>query len=172
LEPVVETILSSNVFYSPRAYRALVKSPVEFVIGTYKALGLSTVDESALAALVQMGQHLFYPPSVAGWPGGENWLTSGTMIARQNFLTRLLGSQTLASSSWLRGLPVAPKSAARTIAQAVLQDDIADATLLELDGYLSGAGSAALASLSVENYDQRVSGAVYLALATPAYQLN
>ena len=71
LAPVLETILRSNVFYSERAYRALVKSPVEFVVGTYKTLGLPAVDESALPALRQMGQNLFFPPSVAGWPGGQ-----------------------------------------------------------------------------------------------------
>ncbi|HVN69816.1 MAG TPA: DUF1800 domain-containing protein [Candidatus Binatia bacterium] len=172
LTPVVSAILSSNVFYSDRAYRALVKSPVEFVIGTYKTLGLTAMDQSALPALAQMGQRLYFPPSVAGWPGGKNWLTSGTMIARQNFLTRLLGSQTLDASSWLHGLPVDPKSAAAVIATTILQNDIAPASLYELDGYLSGNGSAALAMLSPENYDQRVSGAVYLAMATPAYQLN
>ncbi len=172
LAPVVSTILRSDVFYSPRAYRALVKSPVEFVIGAYKTLGVSQLDYSALPALQQMGQRLFFPPTVAGWPGGQNWLTSGTMIARQNFLTRLLGSQTLGSSSWLRGLPVAPASAAQQLAQNLLQSDLAPASLLELENYLGGKGSAALASLSVENYDQRVSGAAYLAMATPAFQLN
>ncbi|HEX3672589.1 MAG TPA: DUF1800 domain-containing protein [Candidatus Cybelea sp.] len=172
LAPVLSTILASNVFFSVRAYRALVKSPVEFVVGTHKALGLPAIDESALPALQQMGQRLFFPPSVAGWPGGANWLTSATMIARQNFLTRLLGSQTLEASSWLRGLPIAPKNVAASIAQTLLQDDVAPASLVELNGYLMGTGSAALASLSVENYDQRVRGAAYLALATPAYQLN
>ncbi|MBV8529823.1 MAG: DUF1800 domain-containing protein [Candidatus Eremiobacteraeota bacterium] len=172
LSPVVGTILSSNLFYSPRAYRALVKSPVEFVVGTYRTLGVPALDESALPALAQMGQRLFFPPSVAGWPGGQNWLTSGTMIARQNFLTRLLGSQTLASSSWLRSLPVAASGATRMLGHVILQGDVAPAALAELHGYLSGTGSAALASLSAENYDERVSGAVYLAMATPAYQLN
>jgi Protein of unknown function (DUF1800) len=169
---VLETLFASNLFFSERAYRALVKSPVEFVVGSYKALGLTEVDANALIALQQMGQRLFFPPSVAGWPGGENWLTSGTMIARQNFLTRLLGSETLGASSWLRGLPVVPKSAAAAIAQSILQGDAAPASLAELDGYLNGNGSAALASLSVENYDQRVRGAAYLTMAMPAYQLN
>ncbi len=172
LSPVIGTLLASNVFYSDRAYRALVKSPVEFVVGTYKTLGLSTVDESALAALQQMGQRLFFPPNVAGWPGGANWLTSGTMIARQNFLTRLLGSQTLAASSWLRDLPLTSASAAQDLAATVLQGDAAPASIAELEAYLGGKGSAALATLSVENYDQRVSGAVYLTMATPAYQLS
>jgi uncharacterized protein (DUF1800 family) len=164
--------LSSNVFYSERSYRALVKSPVEFVVGTYKTLGVSAMDESVLPALQQMGQRLFFPPSVAGWPGGRNWLTSGTMIARQNFLTRLLGTQTFGNSSWLRALPVRSASASRMLAQTILQGDVAPASIAELESYLGGSGSAALASLSAENYEQRVSGAVYLAMATPAYQLN
>lgn len=172
LRPVLATIFGSNVFFSPRTYRALVKSPVEFLVGTHKTLGLQTVGEYALPALQQMGQRLYFPPTVAGWPGGENWLTSGTMIARQNFLTRLLGSQTLEGSSWLDGLPVASASATQRLAQTVLQNDVSPASLNEIDGYLNGAGSAALASLSTENYAQRVSGAVYLAMATPAYQLN
>jgi uncharacterized protein (DUF1800 family) len=172
LAPVVGAILSSGVFYSARAYRALVKSPVEFVVGTYKALGLKEVDDTALPALQQMGQQLFFPPNVAGWPGGQNWLTSGTMLARQNFLVRLLGSQTLGDSSWLHGLPLQPVSSASVLADSILQGDIAPASLFELESYLGGAGSAALPSLTVENYGQRVAGAAYLAMATPAYQLN
>src|ERR1700680_1576861 len=92
LAPVMSTLLQSNAFYSERAYRALVKSPVEFAIGTYKAFGLGQIDPSAQVALVQMGQILFYPPNVAGWPGGANWLTSQTMIARQNFVAGLMNS--------------------------------------------------------------------------------
>lgn len=172
LAPVLATILASEIFYSPRAYRALVKSPVEFVVGTYKTLGLPAIDPFAPASLAQMGQRLFFPPNVAGWPGGKNWLTSGTMIARQNFLTRVLNSQTLAGSSWLQGLPVASSGAARRLAQTILQGDAAPSAIFELEGYLSGAGTAALPALSVENFDQRVRGAAYLAMATPAYELN
>ncbi len=172
LKPVLAAILSSDVFYSGRAYRALVKSPVEFVVGAYQTLGLHEIGDDALPALQKMGQRLFFPPTVAGWPGGQNWLTSGTMIARQNFLTQLLGSQTLAASSWLRGLPVSPRAAARALVQSILQGDTSPASVAELESYLGGAGSAALHSLSAENYDQRVSGAVYLAMATPSYQLN
>jgi uncharacterized protein (DUF1800 family) len=41
MAPVMSTLLRSNVFYSDRAYRALVKSPVEFVIGTYQLFGVT-----------------------------------------------------------------------------------------------------------------------------------
>ncbi len=172
LAPVVATILRSEVFYSKRAYRALVKSPVEFVVGTYNALGLTTIDDSVLPALQQMGQQLFNPPSVAGWPGGQNWLTSGTMIARQNFLTRVLNSQMVATSPSLRGLPMQSRTAAARLVTTLLQGDAAPASMTDVVAYLDGAESAALAALSPENYDQRVSGAAYLTMAMPAYQLN
>ncbi|HYL26354.1 MAG TPA: DUF1800 family protein, partial [Candidatus Nitrosotalea sp.] len=172
LTPILSALFASNVFYSPRAYRALVKSPVEFVVGTHKTLGLPEIASMSLPALVQMGQTLFFPPNVAGWPGGQNWLTSGTMVARQNFLTRLLGSQTFDTSSWLRRLPVSPQAATQTMAATILQNDVAPASLTEVEGYLSGSGSAALAALSGENYDYRMRGATYLTMATPAYQLN
>jgi uncharacterized protein (DUF1800 family) len=171
LSPVVETILRSDVFYSERAYRALVKSPVEFVVGSYKTLGLDAMDAGILAALQQMGQRIFFPPSVAGWPGGANWLTSGTMIARQNFLSRLLNSQTASGSAWFADLSLHPATDAHRVAQNVLQNDVAPAALQEIEAFLSGSGSAALAELSAENFQQRSSGAVYLAMATPAYQL-
>ena len=32
-----------------------------------------------------MGQRLFYPPSVAGWPGGMAWLGGQSVLARANF---------------------------------------------------------------------------------------
>jgi uncharacterized protein (DUF1800 family) len=59
-----------------------------------------------------MGQVLFEPPNVAGWPGGANWLSSGTMIARQNFLARIV-----------REHP--PALTPDEIASSILQDDLA-----------------------------------------------
>jgi uncharacterized protein (DUF1800 family) len=34
-----------------------------------------------------MGQMLFDPPSVGGWPENESWVSSNTMLARANFVT-------------------------------------------------------------------------------------
>jgi uncharacterized protein (DUF1800 family) len=172
LAPVMSAVLRSNVFYGPRAYRALVKSPVEFVVGTHKTLGLTQMDLSAVSAAAHMGQILFQPPNVAGWPGGQNWLTSGTMIARQNFVARLASTQTLAQSSWLSGVAMQPRQAASEVVGAVLQDDAAPASQFQIEAMLAGAGTSALAALSAENFQQRISAAVSLAMAMPAYQLN
>ena len=172
LAPVMSAILRSNVFYGDRAYRALVKSPTEFVVGTYKALGLPQIDLSAATASKQMGQILLQPPNVAGWPGGQNWITSATMIARQNFVVRMVNSQTLAASSWLQQIPMDPTQAAHEILSAILQQDAAPASRFQLEGVMAGSGTSSLKMLSPENLELRVGQAVSLAMAMPAYQLN
>ena len=172
LKPVLSTLLRSNVFYSGRAYRALVKSPVEFVVGTYKAFGMTPIDLRAQRALVQMGQILFYPPNVAGWPGGANWLTSQTTIARENFVASLVNSPMMEQVPWMQSVPLKAGKAAADLVQTILLGDASPLALSQLAGYLNGDGTSALGTLSGENYQERVRGAAYLTMAMPAYQLN
>lgn len=172
LKPVMSTLLRSNVFYSDRAYRALVKSPVEFVIGTYKAFGLTQVDERAQNALRQMGQVLFYPPNVAGWPGGANWLTSQTVIARENFLASMVNSPMMTQVGWMSDVPTQATQAAKSLVNTILFGDASPQATAQLAEYLNGANTSALGMLSAENYPERIRGAAYLTMAMPAYQLN
>ena len=172
LKPVMSTLLRSNVFYSARAYRALVKSPVEFVIGTYKAFDIKQIDDRGQRALVQMGQVLFYPPNVAGWPGGANWLTSQTVIARENFLASMVNSPMMDDVSWLHDVPMKASQAAEMLAGTILHGDASPKGVAQLADYLNGANTSALGMLSAENYPERIRGAAYLAMAMPAYQLN
>jgi len=172
LMPVMSTLLRSNVFYSNRAYRALVKSPVEFTIGTYKALGAKAIDDRAQRALLQMGQVLFYPPNVAGWPGGANWLTSQTVIARENFLASIVNSPMMDGVDWMQKMPMKASQAAQELIATVLHGDASAQSVAQLTDYLNGAGTSALGMLSGENYPERIRGAAYLTMAMPAYQLN
>jgi uncharacterized protein (DUF1800 family) len=172
LQPIMSTLLCSNVFFSERAYRALVKSPVEFVIGTYKAFGLNQIDPRAQRALMQMGQVLFYPPNVAGWPGGANWLTSQTVIARENFVAALMNAPMMEQNAWMNGVPMKAGAAASQLVQTILYGDASPRAIAQLADYLNGTGTSALGMLSAENYQERVRGACYLTMAMPAYQLN
>ncbi|MHB8146891.1 MAG: DUF1800 domain-containing protein [Vulcanimicrobiaceae bacterium] len=173
LAPVMSTLLQSNVFYSERAYRALVKSPVEFVVGTHKAFGLSGIVPGSLPALRAMGQILFYPPNVAGWPGGVAWITSQTVISRQNFVAQLVNSQPMRQgASWIDRLPLNADTSARSLVAQILQHDAPSQAYDQLIGYLDGAGTSALGRLSPENSAERIRGAAYLTMAMPAYQLS
>jgi uncharacterized protein (DUF1800 family) len=96
---LVRTMLASRHFYSAHAFRQRVKSPVEFVLGAVQAvylrLGEGEADyrplpTRALAArLGGMGQRLFAPPNVKGWPGGRAWLNTSTVLERDNFAEAL-----------------------------------------------------------------------------------
>ncbi len=174
LRPVMSALLRSNVFFSDRAYRALVKSPVEFVVGTHQLFGVPNVARIELAALTQMGQTLFYPPNVKGWDGGAAWLNSQTLLTRENFANGVAKRpQLLQDASWLAAATrsMDPRDVARTLTGVMLQDDVSPASVAQLETYLGGAGQSELAQLSTENADERVRNAAYLTMAMPAYQL-
>lgn len=89
----VRRILTSNLFYSTHAVARKVKSPVELVIGFLRTLEGSTNTVAMAEALDQLGQGLFYPPSVKGWDGGRTWINSSTLLGRSNFIRRLLENE-------------------------------------------------------------------------------
>jgi hypothetical protein len=37
-----------------------------------------------------LGQDLFYPPNVGGWPGGRSWLTTRAVVGRANYASALI----------------------------------------------------------------------------------
>jgi uncharacterized protein (DUF1800 family) len=89
---LVRTMLSSRHFFSPHAYRQRMKSPVEFAVGTLLAVVTpenftegKVSQEPLISRLDAMGQPLFAPPNVKGWPGGRSWLNTSTVLARHNF---------------------------------------------------------------------------------------
>jgi uncharacterized protein (DUF1800 family) len=174
MKPVLATLLHSNVFFSDRAYRALVKSPVEFVVGTHQLFGINEVAPIELATLRQMGQMLFYPPNVKGWDGGAAWVNSQTILTRENFANGVAKSpKMMDAAAWIvpamRSMDA--RNVARTLTDAMLQGDASPASVAQLVTYLGGSGQAELAQLSPENIDERVRNAAYLTMAMPAYQL-
>ncbi|WP_165226825.1 DUF1800 domain-containing protein [Aquisphaera insulae] len=88
----VATVLRSRLFFSPRNLHAKVVDPIGFVVGTVRALERFDPPPSTLLLaewLVRMGQDLFFPPNVGGWPGGRAWLTGRGVVARANFAAAL-----------------------------------------------------------------------------------
>ncbi len=96
---LLRTLLSSRAFYSAESYRALVKSPVDLVVGTVRALGAKPEFAACARACSEMGQELFEPPGVQGWAGGEAWIHTAAWIARTNFA----GSVAEGAESLVRG---------------------------------------------------------------------
>lgn len=80
---LMKDIFTSDWFYDPQNIGVHIKSPVELIVGIRRALPM-TMDNPEVQLLLQrlLGQVLFYPPNVAGWPGGKNWIDSSSLMLR------------------------------------------------------------------------------------------
>jgi uncharacterized protein (DUF1800 family) len=90
----VETVLRSQAFFAEANLGNRVLGPVEYVIGSVRALEqMDPPPSTYLLAfwMGQLGQDLFYPPNVGGWPGGRTWITAQTMIGRARYAAALVG---------------------------------------------------------------------------------
>ena len=108
----LRALLTSDAFYAPENRASLVKSPVDLVVGTLRQFRFSTGEMLPFAfTLAQLGQNLFAPPNVKGWPGGEAWINSTTLLARKQFLDRMFRDedprplQMAASMERMKGTP-------------------------------------------------------------------
>jgi uncharacterized protein (DUF1800 family) len=91
IKPLLLAIFTSPAFYAEQHQAQLVKSPVELIVGTLRQFNLSPQDwQPIINTARQMGQDLFTPPNVKGWPGGDWWINSQTLAVRQRFMSRLL----------------------------------------------------------------------------------
>ena len=89
----VATVLRSRAFFASSNLGTRVQSPIEFIVGAVRALELLDPPPSTLVLAdwaARLGQDLFNPPNVGGWPGGRSWLSARSLIGRANFATALV----------------------------------------------------------------------------------
>ena len=67
---------------------ALVKMPVEYVVGTLRALRLPLFP-AAIQTMIGCNQVPFFPPDVAGWPANGAWLSTSSAQVRLEFATNV-----------------------------------------------------------------------------------
>jgi uncharacterized protein (DUF1800 family) len=83
IQLLMEDIFTSNWFFDEENIGVKIKSPVELLVGIRRLLPMELANEdSQLLFQKLLGQVLFYPPNVAGWPGGKNWIDSSTLMLR------------------------------------------------------------------------------------------
>ena len=91
IRETLRTIVTSPEFFSAAAYRAKVRSPFEYVAAAMRSTAAETDgDRPVLDFIGRMGQPLFGRITPDGYPDrGEQWLSSGAMVARLNFAAAL-----------------------------------------------------------------------------------
>jgi uncharacterized protein (DUF1800 family) len=84
IKEALRTLLLADEFRlaPPASRKQLVRQPVECLVHAAKALNVPCTGNALLTALDEMGQSLFDPVNVGGWPLGTDWLTPVSAIAR------------------------------------------------------------------------------------------
>jgi uncharacterized protein (DUF1800 family) len=89
----VGTVLRSRAFFAEANLGTRILGPAEYVIGAARALELFDPPPSTLILaefVAHLGQDLFHPPNVGGWPGGRDWLSARGAVGRLNYAVALL----------------------------------------------------------------------------------
>ncbi len=181
---MVRAMLTSPRFFSTSAYRARIKSPVEFLAGAIRGLGVQSSGKGLPGLLQVMGQVPLDPPNVSGWDGDKAsavWLSTQAWMTRVNFVNLLVSAAGSSSSS---GSLIQQTINARKISSGMALVDYFVAALLDnqLDAgrrsvlydavaersggpALRLAGGATIPAASVRSM-------LYLLMCMPEYQLN
>jgi uncharacterized protein (DUF1800 family) len=187
---VMLTLLLSPQFASTKAYLSRIKSPVEFTVGAYRAMNINGDGIGLPAITTLMGQTLFDPPNVAGWPGDKIsalWLNSGTWMTRLNYIDLLLARGTIARTGSaplvdLQGIVNThqlntPEQFVDHFSSFLLDGELASDRRTQLIDYFTAQGSSTRgAPITLGNGTSyplgRVRGTLYLMMSSPEYQLN
>jgi uncharacterized protein (DUF1800 family) len=97
IKPVLQILLKSAHFFHSENIGAMYKSPTTFMIGAIRSMGISqipdfrfdmtsNVNRDLTNRIGSLGEIMFNPPNVKGWPGGRTWVSTSTISLRQKFM--------------------------------------------------------------------------------------
>ncbi|HIQ15076.1 MAG TPA: DUF1800 family protein, partial [Leucothrix sp.] len=86
---LMKAVLNSPAFWAKENRGALIKSPIELTIGTLRSLPYTPNRLDLEHNLNIMGQGVFAHPSVKGWAGGKDWISTQSLLRRSSLMTSL-----------------------------------------------------------------------------------
>jgi len=93
ISALMKKIFTSDWFYDEENIGNKIGSPVELIVRYKKLFGLEFEKPQTQINLQHvLGQVLFFPPNVAGWKGGQNWIDSSSLILRLNMPHSILNN--------------------------------------------------------------------------------
>ena len=143
--------------------------PAEYVIRSIREVGWQNFSvDRARSPLSAMGQQLYEPPNVGGWPTGAEWFSTGTMLARANFAATLASSQKAFLAASLSGETQSPQDLMDTMLQRLTPAPLDLGPRQALMSYLAAAGSW---TGTGEQLNTRAAGLARLLTGSAEYQL-
>lgn len=92
LRPFLEELFRDPEFYSAEVRGMRIASPIDFLVGTARRIGCEPPPEVIALAADPLGERLFFPPNVKGWPGARAWINTSTLMQRGNVAGIFLGA--------------------------------------------------------------------------------
>jgi uncharacterized protein (DUF1800 family) len=132
IREVLETMLDSPEFWAPDAYRAKVKTPLEFVVSAVRASGAEVTDAMPIAHQLQnMGMPLYAAQPPTGYSmKADAWVNSSALLGRMNFALALTSGKVKGvqvDSEKLPG-PNDPEQTLTALENALLSGDVSKQT--------------------------------------------
>jgi uncharacterized protein (DUF1800 family) len=91
ISSLLKKMFTAEWFYAAPNVGAKIKSPVEFLVNLSRAFYVTYNKPQVLISLqTSLGQYLFNPPNVAGWPGGKSWIDSSSLMLRMKIPSLVL----------------------------------------------------------------------------------
>jgi uncharacterized protein (DUF1800 family) len=189
IKELVRAIFTSDEFFSERARFALVKNPVEFIVGAIRMLGAQynpgtptgQRDSSLYTAARLMGLDLFNPPDVAGWDLNLGWINTATMLNRFNWANQFISTRPSAntigaavSNDQLRKYTKSSKKTVNNFLKVLGPLEVDTAVVKAMRGYLqtNDQGQAVDFVGDDASIDKKVRGLIHQILSLPEFQLN
>jgi uncharacterized protein (DUF1800 family) len=136
LRAVVRAIVTSPEFFAPAAYRAKVKTPLEFVVSVARASGATVTNAQPLAQALraELGMPLYGCQPPTGYSNtADTWVNTGALLNRMNFALRLVsaGGRAIRIDTAALVPNVSEESRSRLV-DALLGGDVSPGTLSAL----------------------------------------
>ncbi len=183
IRQTLRVIFNSDFFKDEKNWCSKVKSPVELIIGTMKLVKHHQRPEPFLTDIAMeteyQGQTILGPPSVEGWHTGHEWIDSGQLVERINFVGDHVGNSRFAG---IRSIidrlatqeELSPEDLVDGCLDLVGPIKVADGTRLELIAHAEANGPAKRGTSEEEKaaFTDRVTEMLRLITAVREYQLG
>ena len=190
IKTMLKEIMKSSEFYSGKADRTIYKCPVDFTVATMRQLGVAQALKNALegptenirgrvapvqvaySSMRSMGMHLLYPPDVAGWETGANWITSATMMERINWGNKLFGQAKAGAQMRFQAYPIfAADPSPQGVAKKLVSVFDAPIASYKQPRLVEAAQKASGGRVTTQNANATAAAVSRLIFAAPEFQL-
>jgi len=101
MKPMLMRLLKSAHFFDKVNIGAMYKSPIDYILGSLHMMNITHIPDFALKEmsrfnrdvsnrLTSLGQSIFNPPNVKGWPGGRTWVSTSTISQRHKLMIDII----------------------------------------------------------------------------------